>query len=134
MPLIQWDETMSLDMDELDEQHRELIDLINEAFDAIQRNDERCMAPLIDKMRDYAVVHFEAEEAILRSCGYPESEVHAGQHRVFEEKVEEFRRNLAAQANLSQVFIFLSRWLTSHIMHEDRKFLPWLPETDDEGA
>lgn len=134
MPLIQWDETMSVDMDELDEQHRELIDLINETYAAIQRHDEPQMILLLEKMRDYSIVHFEAEEAILRSCGYPGTESHAAQHRSFESRVEDFRRDMFTKTNLSQVFIFLSRWLSSHIMHEDRKFIPWLPETDDEGA
>ncbi|WP_338667290.1 bacteriohemerythrin [Pseudodesulfovibrio methanolicus] len=134
MPLIQWDETMSVGMDELDDQHRELIDLINETYAAIQRHDEPLMTSLIDKMRDYSVVHFRAEEAILRSCDYPGSDVHAGQHRAFEDKVADFRRDMFVKTNLSQVFIFLSRWLTNHIMHEDRKFILWLPETDDKGA
>ncbi|MGE4421054.1 MAG: bacteriohemerythrin [Pseudodesulfovibrio sp.] len=134
MPLIQWDETMSVGMDELDDQHRELIDLINEAFDAIQRHDEPLMASLIDKMLDYSKVHFQAEEAVLRSRNYPDSEVHADQHRTFTDKVDDFRRDMFVKTNLSQIFIFLSRWLTNHIMHEDRKFIPWLPETDDEGA
>jgi hemerythrin len=134
MPLIQWDETMSVGMDELDDQHRELIDLINETYEAIQRNDAPLMTSLIDKMRDYSVVHFQAEEAVLRSCDYPGSEVHADQHRAFTDKVDDFRRDMFVKTNLSQIFIFLSRWLTNHIMHEDRKFTPWLPETDDEGA
>ncbi|OIQ51959.1 Bacteriohemerythrin [Pseudodesulfovibrio hydrargyri] len=134
MPLIQWDEAMSVGMDELDAQHRELIDLINEAFDAIQRHDEPRMISLVDKMRDYSVVHFQAEEAVLRSLGYPGIDAHADQHRSYADKVDEFRRDMLVKTNLSQIFIFLSRWLTNHIMHEDRKFIPWLPETDDEGA
>jgi hemerythrin len=134
MPLIQWDETMDLGMDELDEQHRELIDLINEAFEAIQRHDEPLMTTLIEKMRDYSEVHFQAEEAVLRSRGYPDIEAHAAQHRAYAQKVDDFRRDMFVKTNLSQVFIFLSRWLTNHIMQEDRKFIPWLPETDDQGA
>ncbi|WP_319584475.1 bacteriohemerythrin [uncultured Pseudodesulfovibrio sp.] len=134
MSLIQWDEAMSVGMDELDEQHRELIDLLNESYDAIQRHDETLMVLLIDKMRDYSMVHFQAEEAVLRSLGYPDIEAHTKQHRIYADKVDEFRRDMLVRTNLSQVFIFLSRWLTNHIMHEDRKFIPWLPETDDEGA
>jgi len=134
MPLIQWDETMSVGMDELDDQHRELIDLINEVYEAIQRHDEPRMVSLVNKMLDYSVVHFQAEEAVLRSLGYPEIDAHAKQHRTYADKVDEFRRDMLVKTNLSQVFIFLSRWLTNHIMHEDRKFMSWLPEANDEGA
>jgi hemerythrin len=134
MTLIQWDDAMSVGMNELDGQHRELIDLINDAYEAIQRHDEPRMVSLVGKMRDYSVVHFQAEESVLRSLNYPDLEAHARQHQAFTDKVDEFRRDMLIKANLSQVFIFLSRWLTNHIMHEDRKFIPWLPETEDEGA
>lgn len=134
MPLMQWDETMSVGMDELDEQHKELIDLINETYVAIQRHDEPRMVLLLDKMRDYAIVHFEAEEGILLSCNYPDTDVHTEQHQAFTDKVDDFKRGMFEKTNLSQVFIFLSRWLTNHIMSEDKKFIPWLPATDDEGA
>jgi hemerythrin len=134
MTLIQWDEAMSVGMDELDGQHRELIDLINEAYEAIQRHDEPRIVSLVDKMRDYSVVHFQAEESVLRSLNYPGLEAHARQHQAFADKVDEFRRDMLVKANLSQVFVFLSRWLTNHIMNEDRKFIPWLPDIENEGA
>ncbi|WP_272700085.1 bacteriohemerythrin [Desulfovibrio sp. Fe33] len=134
MPLIQWDETMAVGMEELDEQHMELIDLINEVYEAIQRHDEPMMSRILEKTRNYSDAHFETEEAILRSYGYPKTEEHGEQHRTFTAKLDEFKRNMHTTANLSQVFIFLSRWLSNHIMNEDREFIPWLPETNDEGA
>ncbi|WFS61333.1 bacteriohemerythrin [Pseudodesulfovibrio thermohalotolerans] len=134
MPLIQWDETMAVGMDELDDQHMELIDLINEVYEAIQRHDEPRMSHILDKMRDYAVIHFETEEAILSSCRYPDVAGHARQHQNFTDRVDDFKCNMLTTTNLSQVFIFLSRWLTNHIMNEDREFIPWLPQKNDEGA
>ncbi|AMK11383.1 bacteriohemerythrin [Pseudodesulfovibrio indicus] len=134
MPLMQWDETMSVGLDELDEQHMELIALINEAFEAIQRSDESRLMELVDHMREYAEVHFETEESVMRSCGFPELDAHREMHGQFAEKAEDFRRTMRSRTNLTEIFIFLSRWLTNHIMVEDRKLLPYLPPRNDEGA
>jgi hemerythrin len=122
MALMQWNDTMSVDMEELDEQHKQLIALINEAYEAIQRHDEHKMSELINKMRDYAILHFETEERYLEQCDYPDIEAHKALHAKFNEDVDEFKRNLCDRTNLSQIFVFLSRWLTNHIMNEDKQY------------
>lgn len=126
MALIQWDDSMSVGMEELDEQHRQLIDLINEAYTAVQRHDEHKMDALIAKMGDYARLHFSTEETYLEQSGFPHLEAHQIQHHKFIVDVDEFRRHRFQKTNLSQIFVYLSRWLTTHIMEEDRKFSVYL--------
>nr|WP_321257784.1 bacteriohemerythrin [uncultured Pseudodesulfovibrio sp.] len=128
MPLMQWDETMSVNVDELDKQHQELITLINESFEAIQRHDEPALSLLIKKMRTYAAMHFETEEKYMRENNFSDLENHIKLHRKFNEDVDEFQRNLFNKTNLSQVFVFLSRWLTNHIMEQDKKYMPYIEE------
>lgn len=131
MALMQWDETMSVGVEKMDAQHRGLINLINEAYEVMQRHDEHRMSELIDKMRGYANMHFSEEEALMREHGYPEFEAHKFQHAKFNNEVAEFKRKQFEKTNLSQIFVFLSRWLTTHIMDEDRKYTPFMPEEED---
>lgn len=133
MSLMQWDETMSVGSDELDEQHLELITLINDTFEAIQRGDENCLR-VLDHMRGYADIHFETEESVMSSCAFPELDAHLEMHARFREKTLDFQDRLQSETNLAEVFIFLSRWLTNHIMVEDRKLRPYLPPRGDKGA
>lgn len=133
MPLMQWDETMSVGLDELDEQHMELITLINETFAAIQRGDEDLLR-VLDHMRGYADVHFETEESVMSSCAFPELDAHREMHERFREKTRDFQDKQQSGTNLAEVFIFLSRWLTNHIMIEDRKLRPYLSPRGDKGA
>lgn len=128
MTLMQWNEAMSVGVEELDEQHRKLVGLINDAYEALQVHDETRMAQLLDDMREYAIIHFDTEEGLLDKCGYPELSAHKFQHAKFNEAVREFKSKQFQNTNLSQIFVFLSRWLASHIMEDDMRYAPYLTE------
>lgn len=126
MELIQWDETMSVGVEELDEQHRQLIRLINEAYAAVQRHDERRLDILLAQMDDYARLHFATEEDYMVRCDYPDLADHRERHDTFSADVADFRKNRFERTNLSQIFVYLSRWLTTHILSEDKKYSGFL--------
>ncbi|QJB54947.1 bacteriohemerythrin [Pseudodesulfovibrio sp. zrk46] len=135
MTLMEWDESMAVGVEELDEQHRILIDLLNAAYEAVQRHDEHRMGELLDKMQDYAITHFATEEKMMAECGVPDLQAHKFQHAKFNNEVLEFKKKQFEKTNLSQIFVFLSRWLTSHIMDQDKKYIPYMPkpETSEES-
>merc|ERR1711941_18556 len=120
--LIDWDETMSVGVEEIDIQHRQLILLVNESYEALQRHDEDKIPALLKKMKDYAAVHFEAEEAYMKRNNYPGLEAHKLKHVRFKKDVEEFQQKKHEKTNLSKLFVYLSRWLTRHIMDEDKRY------------
>ncbi|MEF2230847.1 MAG: bacteriohemerythrin [Pseudodesulfovibrio sp.] len=134
MPLMNWDEIMSVGVEELDAQHRKLIDLINDAYEALQKHDEHRMSELIDKMRDYAKVHFATEEQYLARCGFPHIEAHKVQHFQFNRTVAQFREQQFVTTNLSKIFVFLSRWLATHILESDKEYVPYLAAEEKKPA
>ena len=134
MPLMNWDEIMSVGVEEIDDQHRRLIDLINEAYEALQKHDEHRMSELIDKMSEYAQSHFESEERYLARCDFPHLEAHKVQHVQFNQTVAEFRRQQFSETNLSKIFVFLSRWLATHILESDKEYAPYLSEAGKKPA
>jgi len=127
---MKWDKTMSVGVRKLDEQHKSLIALINEAYEAIQKHDEHVITGLIDKMRKYANMHFTTEEGYMKKHGFPEIENHKFKHAKFNSAVDEFKKKQFEKTNLSQIFVFLSRWLTTHIMDEDMQYAPYMPKDE----
>ena len=130
MPVIQWTEGFSVGVPLMDEQHKRLIDLINATQFPC---DERALTVGIAKMFDYAAVHFQAEEALLRSRQYPGLAVHIGEHQQFREKAQDLAsRNLRDPHISAQLNAFLCRWLSDHILETDMKYkhflLPATPE------
>ena len=134
MALMEWDRSMSVGVEVLDDQHKELIRLINEAYGAIQKHDEHAVGDLIDKMRDYALLHFATEEGMMEKYKVPDFDGHKFQHAKFNQDVEKFKTKQFERTNLSQIFVYLSRWLVTHIMEEDRKYIPYMPKPEEEGV
>lgn len=81
MALIQWKDEYSLGVEDIDHEHRELIDLVREVFDCIASGHAREWTEAL--MGDlYAAIsgHFALEEDIMRRSGYPEYDAHKADH------------------------------------------------------
>jgi hemerythrin len=124
MTLMQWDEGMSVGVEELDAQHKTLIDLINQTYEAIQKQDGSRIGPLVDQMAAYGKTHFATEERYMRDSGFAGIQEHRFQHAKFNSTVEDFRRMLDDRTDLARIFVFLSQWLAAHIMDEDMRYSP----------
>ena len=134
MALMKWDKSLSVGVEELDEQHKKLIEMINEAYEAIQKHDAHLVADLLTKMRDYAQLHFATEEEYLREAHFPELQQHKFYHKKFTTDVDAFQEKQFEKTNLSQIFVYLSRWLTQHIMEEDMKYVKYMPKAEEPTA
>lgn len=131
MPLIRWDETLSVGVAEIDGQHKRLVDMINELYDAMrQRKGKAILSQILDEMTEYAAVHFATEERYFVRYFYPETESHRKEHREFKKKVGELRARLEADeiGIAGEVIDFLSTWLKAHIKDSDKKYGPFLNE------
>lgn len=121
--LIRWTEELNTGIPEMDQQHRRLVDLINQLFGAMrQGNNEDDVARVVDELVDYTQTHFSAEEELMRSHRYPDLINHQQVHHDFIEQVGGYATQIKSNAGLSasDVFSFLKDWLISHIVKQDR--------------
>jgi hemerythrin-like metal-binding protein len=131
MPLIQWSNSLSVGVEAIDKQHQRLIDMINELNDAMRQGKGREVAgKIIDGLVSYTRTHFTFEEKYFAQYGYPESEQHINEHKQFERKASEFRRDFGkGKLTLSmQIINFLSDWLRTHIQGSDQKYAPFFSQ------
>jgi len=121
---VEWDGSLSVGIDAIDEQHRYLIDLINDLFEVVSnKRSSHVAARLIKATITYAKVHFRAEEKMMQHYGYEEMHRHEQQHHAFEAKAYEFYEELhvnplAVQFNALR---YLRDWLIHHVRVEDVK-------------
>ena len=133
---MEWTEKLSVGVQTIDTQHKELFKRINNLVQAIK--EHRCKDEIdgtIKFLEDYARVHFAEEEKHMRETHY------AG----YEEQVEDHKRYLAALAEIkgqaSQPRVHGSSydlsattnqvivdWIVDHIMKVDMKFGEYLKE------
>lgn len=128
-PLMQWSERLSVGIQEIDEQHKVLVDLINQLHDAIVHHHgaEAC-GQIMDQLCEYTKIHFAVEESILRILGYPEYDDHKAHHEMLLKQVQDLRYKMNHENHSIsfELLHFLKKWLTIHILEEDSAYVEHL--------
>jgi len=125
MALFVWNEKLSVNIKSIDEQHKKLIDMINDFYDNIaKRPNSENMSKLLGSMKDYIQVHFKYEENYMKQYGYEFYESHKSEHDFFVSKVAEVeeRLNKGKMVLSLEITIFLKDWLIKHIQIADKKY------------
>lgn len=131
MVIIEWNETFSTNVDEIDKQHRHLIDLINELAQSMADGRGRTViGTIIDKLVDYTKVHFRTEERIFTLVEYPETKSHVKEHADFIRKIMEFRDGFkSGRIGLTvEVMNFLCDWARNHIKKSDKHYAAYIAD------
>ena len=127
MPLIKWSEEYSVGVKEFDDQHKTLIDLINQLSElyAQKKFENTEVSPVLEKFSAYAHQHLENEEHYFELFGYPQTEGHIKFHDQFREKAKELREKYEqgdSEEVLFEINNFLYDWWTWHIKEVDKGY------------
>jgi hemerythrin len=125
MPFIKWYKKYELGIEELDEHHRHLVDLLNMAYTGINNGAERDeLGAVLDELSRYAQYHFAAEEHGMEVNQFPNPSIHINEHEKFSTRIKGFQKEFhAGRSDLSvEVVQFLYNWLMYHILHTDAEY------------
>lgn len=125
MAIIQWTTDLSVGVSEIDQQHQELICIINDLDNVIKYEEERAKTMgVIRKLISYAQTHFKTEEKYFDQFGYENSAAHKAYHVFFIKKISAFCNDyFSGKPGLSvSLMKFLKNWLIDHIKGEDQKY------------
>jgi hemerythrin len=131
MAVINWSSELSVGVDDIDQQHKRLIGMVNDLDDAMRKGKgKEILGRIIDKMNGYTVTHFKTEEDLFTRFGYPESASHRKEHASFVNKSAEIKGDfLSGKLALSiEVMGFLGKWWKDHILGTDRKYSKFFAE------
>ena len=125
MKLITWNDNYSVNVEEIDNQHKELIRIINELYvSVVDGKNRNIMDKIFKDLTEYATTHFKTEEDYFEKFNYPEASFHKQQHEDSAKKIEEFKkRNEEGRKILdSEILHFLINWFINHVILIDRRF------------
>jgi hemerythrin len=120
-----WQDYLSVGVEEIDRQHKLLIDKYNAFFSAYTegRADEEVIR-LLGFLEEYVALHFADEEGLQQRIGFPDYGKHRQQHRELTRKVAELRERLEKEGPdpnlISSAGLLLTGWLIEHISVMDR--------------
>ena len=125
MPLLAWNDDYSVNNEELDGHHRELMSILNRLYgECLKVDAENCVGPKLEELLAYADYHFKAEEQYMRDIEYFEIDEHIEMHNGFTYKLEEIKRiPHASDLELTrELIVYTGKWLLHHVLEDDRKY------------
>ena len=111
MTVITFDDNLITGNKTIDEQHKELIDRIQQFVSACESEDARVKAiKMLDYLDEYTEFHFKEEEKLQKDVGYPGLDENEGPDEKF----------------MEQVKINVIDWLFGHIKTFDRSVAEYI--------
>jgi hemerythrin len=128
-PII-WNDSYLTGIDRIDEQHKVLVNTLNEANARLALSVTRDLLEQITRdLLSYAIYHFETEETLMQEYDYlglsaADEEKHRSEHRSFSQQVVALRAGLrdGRLVTREELLSFLNNWLVNHILFTDKRF------------
>ena len=124
MAFLDWDEEYSVGVEEIDEQHKRLFQLLNEFYDGITEYHTQALEELLNSLVDYTRYHFSTEEEYMEKFDYPDTGAHKDEHAIFTRKISDVKERLSeGTLRISfEITDFLKAWISDHLLVTDKKF------------
>ena len=133
MSLMEWSDDLSVGVDQFDDEHKKLINIINELFESMRTGRAQdALGSILNQLVDYTKTHFANEEQAMQEAGYSGYAAHKAKHDALTQRVAEVQKKYqsGAKAILTiEVMNFLKSWLVEHIQGEDKKYASALSGT-----
>lgn len=124
MSLLQWKQEYSVGIESMDDEHRQLIDLINGVYakldaksDALQI--ETCLGDIFNAI----AMHFALEERIMRAHNYDEFDAHKEDHEELLDEIRDLMEEFVSDPDAGAVALKkrLSDWFADHFATFDAR-------------
>lgn len=129
--LILWTDGYSVNVAEIDEQHKYFIGIINELYSAVEEeNVHEVIDDILNKLSAYIDFHFATEEKYFDLYHYPDADEHKNEHQILREKFAAIlqKRKLDDNSVFYELISFLNGWLEDHLARVDKKYSKFFNE------
>jgi hemerythrin len=128
--LVKWSSTFSVGVKLIDDQHKGLLNLVNDLFNHVVGDEEAERAyfkTVIQTAVNYVKVHFATEEKIMIATKFPGYAEHKRAHDTFVLTVVDNIRDFEAgrKFTLSTFTKFLKEWVLTHIAIMDKQYFEY---------
>jgi hemerythrin-like metal-binding protein len=128
---IVWDQVLSIGVDEIDEDHRRLVDLFNILNHSVTEGDSAAyVSAVLEELINCTIWHFSHEERLMLKYDYDGLAEHKAEHRDLITGARELQQKYMQTGELDEEedLHYLERWLTEHIFTTDMRLGTYLVE------
>lgn len=128
---VEWKEEYSVCVKEIDDQHKNLVKIINKLYKSIYSEViKKELGKILDELIEFAQIHFATEESYFDKFDYDNSEEHKREHEKFKKEMLDLKNKFENdEIKISFDLVdFLEDWLVHHLMNEDQKYVKCFKE------
>ena len=134
MTFVTWKDSLLTGIEDIDNDHMMLFDLVEQFHEAYMTGQgPEAIEPVFKQLMAYTDYHFQREEDLFFSEGFPQSEEHRDSHETLKSEVQAlYQRFLKGELQGEEtdlgleLLAFMKNWLHFHIMEEDMAFRDFL--------
>ena len=128
---LRWDETMVLGIEEIDEQHKTVIEKFTWLSEALQAgNGTEQIEEMIAFLDEYVQLHFPTEDKYMLKYVYPKIEEQRKEHGEFTREVRDLKSRIQQEGSSREIAFTatgkLIRWIIQHISNHDREMVEYI--------
>lgn len=128
-----WSPVYSVNIKTIDDQHQELVNILNRLFVAVsKREGDKAIAGILDALVSYTQKHFALEERLMQQAKYKDLEQHVAEHRKLINQLDQLGKKFLLEEKpiYFEMVSFLKTWLKEHIQGADKRYSAALQEAD----
>lgn len=131
MAYFEWADDLVIDNGPIDDDHRHLVDLVNQLHTATtEGRGIEIVDGILDNLIAYTKGHLQREESLMASLQFPQLAQHKVYHDRFTERIDGLKQkydagSITVAAQLSTV---LRDWLSLHIRRSDKEIKYFLDQ------
>jgi len=123
------DHVLTVGLDEIDDDHKKLVDLVNILNHSIAEGAATdYVAAILEELINCTVWHFSHEERLMIKYGYNGYEEHRADHQDLINGARELQQKFLQTGFDEKDLEYLERWLTEHILVSDTRLASFLVE------
>lgn len=133
--MFNWNDTFSVKIEAIDEQHKRLFDIGNSINTLlVDHNGYDSYDEIIEQIGNlatYTKIHFKAEEKMMEEYGYKDLDNHIDEHNKFLEYLDDLDFDAIddnQQGTLSDLIAFIANWIVTHINDTDMQYSEFLAQ------
>jgi hemerythrin-like metal-binding protein len=130
---IAWRDTLSLREPHVDHQHKSILNTINTLEKAVNNADSAVIFTIFSNVVPYLRKHFKEEEAYFEEIKFPRMDWHRRLHADLLTRAEDVERTFKRAADdeariaaAKDLQVFLSDYVSGHVLTEDMKAKPYV--------
>lgn len=132
-----WKEIYSLNNEQLDDEHKNLFKIAEEAFAVVEPElKHEKIKTVLNKLYEYMKTHFSHEEEYMQEINYPQFEIHKDIHNNIVNTINDFIKELptlSADSFEKELARLIDTTIINHIIQEDKKIIIWVKANSNQS-